>query len=151
MAWDDHQAIRVNVARYGVLQLFADDVSHLDFGATTDLSAGWVYYPRHALDGPTLEADALLRIRRTRDRIDDNNVASVDRNTNTYGGRALVGWTWRPYGVFFVSLAAGASVGYERGNEKALVNYDVEPMRTHVSRADVSPEAYLRFGFAFGG
>jgi hypothetical protein len=170
-AWvglDDHHAIRANCARYRgplwkILQGLPDaegpEEGDLppDFGHTTDLSVGWVYYPRRALDGATLEASALLRINRLRDQIDGMNVASQERFTNVYGARALVGWTWRLSDWWFVALSAGASAGYERGREKGGgVGYDVSHNPSdasrdgRVSRLALSSEAYLRIGVGFG-
>jgi hypothetical protein len=126
---DDHHAIRANCARYrgplwerlqGIPESEGPALGDIppDFGYTADLSVGWVYYPRRALDGATLEASALLRINRLRDQIDEMNVASQERFTNVYGARALVGWTWRLSDWWFVALSVGASAGYERGREK---------------------------------
>jgi hypothetical protein len=157
VALDNHQAIRVNVARHGAFPDIWADYEKLkpDFGATTDVGAAWVYYPRHVLDGASLEAGLLCRIRHTRDDIDDDNVASSYRHTNAYGGRALAGWTWRPDGTFFIAFAVGGSLGYERGTEKTFAGYDDHgvPMtaRSRVSRPDLAAEAYLRWGWAFGG
>ena len=169
-AWagiDDHHAIRANFARYrGPLwelipnRLASDGPEEgdlpADFGATTDLSVGWVYYPRRVLDGATFEASALLRVNRLRDSIDRMNVASEEQHTNMYGARALVGWTWRLSDWWFIALSAGASAGYERGREKVFLGYAAPPQSTdiiregRVSRAAVSGEAYLRVGLAFG-
>jgi hypothetical protein len=159
VGWNDHHAIRANVARYRSpgwmiipAKLDADDGPwDADFGHTTDLGLGWVYYPRRVLDGATLEAGVLCRIRRLRSRLDENNVAHEERDTGTYGGRLLAGWTWRLSDLFFLSAAVGASVGYERGTEKTS-NYGADPMTMHrrVSRADVAAEGYLRIGASFG-
>src|SRR5689334_14035498 len=67
-AWvgrDAHSALRANVARYRgplwlrvLAPLFSDgedgDLAP-DFGSTTDLGLGWVYYPRRLLDGVSVE------------------------------------------------------------------------------------------------
>src|SRR5258708_4342224 len=79
LGWWDHHAIRANFARYrGPVaaaigyDLFSESGSQHDFGHTTDLGVGWVYFPRRMLDGPSLEAGFLVRLHRERDRIDDN-------------------------------------------------------------------------------
>lgn len=169
-AWvgmDDHNAIRANYARYrGPLwtiiphMLESDGPEEgdipADFGHTTDLSVGWVYYPRHVLDGATLEVSALLRLNRLRDRIDRMNMASEEQFTNVYGARALVGWTWRLSDWWFLALSVGASAGYERGREKVFIGYDFShtppdiTREGRVSRVALSGEAYLRVGMAFG-
>jgi hypothetical protein len=164
---DEHHAVRANYARYrgplwqiipGLLDSEGPEPGDLppDFGHTTDVSVGWVYFPRRVLDGATLEVGALLRLNRLRDRIDRMNVASEERFTNVYGVRALAGWTWRLSDWWFLGLSVGASAGYERGREKVFVGYDF----THtppdmiregpVSRVAWSGEAYLRVGMAFG-
>ena len=164
-----HQAIRANYARYrGPLwasiagQLVSDgDLEEgdlpPDFGHTTDVGVGWVYYPRRVLDGATFEVGALCRLNRLRDRINGQNVASEEQFTNVYGARALVGWTWRLSDWWFVATSIGASAGYERGREKKFLGYDtsnggfMEIIRDgRVSRLDLSVEAYLRVGLAFG-
>jgi hypothetical protein len=171
-AWlgvEDHHALRGNFARYrGPLletlpaSLYAENdfeegEARPDFGHTTDLSLGWVDFPRRVLDGATFEADVLCRLNRLRDRIDEHNVATEERHTNEYGVRVLVGWTWRLSDWWFISTTIGGSLAYERGREKAFVGYDfvdgmnVEHTRTGpVSRPDTSLEAYLRVGMAFG-
>jgi hypothetical protein len=169
-AWvglDAHQAIRANYARYrgplwaiipGMLESDGPEEGDIppDFGHTTDLSVGWVYYPRRVLDGPTLEVSALLRLNRLRDRIDSMNVASEEQFTNVYGACALIGWTWRLSDWWFLALSAGASAGYERGREKVFVGYDFSHnppdiiREGRVSRVALSGEAYLRVGMAFG-
>jgi hypothetical protein len=168
VGWDAHHAIRANFARYrgplwaiipGILESDGEEEGQIppDFGHTTDLGLGWVYYPRRVLDGATVEVGALVRIDRLRDRIDDHNVAKEEQHTNLYSGRVLVGWTWRLSDWWFVAAGVGGSLGYERGREKVFVGYDTsggnftEIIRAgRVSRPDVSAEAYLRFGMAFG-
>lgn len=164
---DDHQAIRANGAHYrGPLWQIIPNLVEADgeadepgtipanFGATTDLSLGWVYYPRRVLDGPSLEIAALLRLNRLRDQIDDRNVADVEQFTNVYSARVLAGWSWRLSDWWFVSAGLGASAGYERGRQKSFVGISSSGMsittQERVSRPDVSVEAYLRVGLAFG-
>ena len=171
-AWvgvDDHHAIRANFARYrgplwqSIAAAFSGEGSDLeegdippDFGHTTDVSLGWVHYPRRVLDGATLEASALLRLNRLRDRIDSQNMASEEQFTNEYGVRALAGWTWRLGHWWFLAASVGASVGYERGREKQFLGYDAThggmniTQDVRVSRVVWSGEAYLRIGVVIG-
>jgi hypothetical protein len=171
-AWvglDGHHAIRANYARYrgplwrvipAMLESdgdFEEGALKPDFGHTSDLSVGWVYYPRRVLDGAMIEVGALCRLNRLRNRIDDQNVAKEGQDTNVYSGRVLVGWTWRLSDWWFFATSIGAALGYERGSEKKLVGYDysnnsvMEIIKdARVSRPDVSVEAYLRIGMAFG-
>jgi len=170
VGWDEHHAIRANFARYRgplstmiVAALEADhafedeDALEPDFGHTTDLSLGWAYYPRRVLDGAMVEIGVLCRFHRLRDRIDDHNMAKEERHTNIYGGRVLVGWTLRLSDWWFIAPAIGGALGYERGREKTFVGYDTSGgmsreiiNNARVSRPDVSVEAYLRVGLAFG-
>jgi hypothetical protein len=165
-AWvgrDAHNAIRANVARYrGPLWLrvlapiFSDgedgDVAP-DFGSTTDLGLGWVYYPRRLLDGVSVEAGVLCRFDRQRNYVDDQNASAEEHHTNAYSGRFLVGWTWRLSEAWFLATAAGGALGYDRGREKAFAGVDdhgdVSRSRP-VSRVSVSLESYVRLGMAFG-
>ena len=157
-----HQAIRASYARDGTLDLGlgGDGPEEGDvppnFGHTTDLSVGWVYFPRRVLDGATFELGALVRFDRRRNMVDGQNVADDEEHTNLYGGRALVGWTWRMYNVF-ITANVGGGLGYERGPEKKFVGYDyTDPQHfdrtaiTNVSRAAPSFESYLRIGLVFG-
>jgi hypothetical protein len=166
-AWvgrDTHNAIRANVARYrGPLWLrvlapvFSDGEEDSsvapDFGETTDLGLGWVYYPRRLLDGASVEAGVLCRFDRRRSYIDDQNAAAEDHHTNVYSGRFLVGWTWRLSAAWFVAAAAGGALGYERGREKTYAGVDSHGDVSRsgpVSRVSVSLESYVRLGMAFG-
>jgi hypothetical protein len=168
-AWiglDAHQAIRANVARYRgallgrILGAFSGDSEGPeegdlppDFGATTDISLGWSYYPRRVLDGASLETELLTRFDRRRDRINGQNMASEEHHTNVYGGRVFAGWTWRLSDWWFVATAFGGTFGYERGREKTFVGYSSTGELTRsgpVSRAYASLEGYLRIGLAFG-
>ncbi len=168
-AWvglDAHQAIRANVARYrgplfgSILAAFNGDSEGPeegdlppDFGATTDISLGWSYYPRRVLDGPSVETELLGRFDRRRDRIDGQNMASEEHHTNVYGGRVFAGWTWRLSDWWFLATGVGGAFGYERGHEKTFVGYSSTGEITRsgpVSRGYASLETYVRIGLAFG-
>jgi hypothetical protein len=165
-AWvgrDAHNALRANVARYrGPLWLrvlapvFSDGEEDVDvvpeFGSTTDLGLGWVYYPRRLLDGASVEAGVLCRFDRRRNDIDEN-AAAEEHHTNAYSGRFLVGWTWRLSDAWFLATAAGGALGYERGREKTFAGADSHGDVSRsgpVSRVSVSLESYVRLGMAFG-
>jgi hypothetical protein len=168
-AWvglDAHQAIRANVARYrgsllGSIAAALDgdgdgpEEGDLppDFGATTDVSVGWSYYPRRVLDGAAIETEVLTRFDRRRDRIDGQNMASEEHHTNVYGGRVLASWTWRLSDWWFLAVGVGGAFGYERGREKVFVGYSSTGEITRsgpVSRGYASLESYVRLGMAFG-
>lgn len=164
VGWDDHHAIRANVARYrgpAWLRVLApvfsdgeeDSVVAPDFGQTTDLSLGWVFYPRRVLDGASIEAGVLGRFDRRRSYVDDRGVAAEEHHTNLYGGRVLVGWTWRLSDWWFLATAVGGALGDEHGREKTYVGADRHgdvSKDTRVSRLTPSFESYVRIGMAFG-
>ena len=136
VGWTARHAIRVNAARYrGPLWAFVtsayvgdrpeDGAPAPDWGHTTDVGLGWVYNPRRVLDGPAIEAGLLCRFHRLRDHISDNNIANEERHTNVYNARILAGWTWRLSDSWFVAAAIGGAL-------------------------EVSVDAYLRVGLAFG-
>lgn len=164
IGWGGHHAIRANAARYrgpAWLRVLApvfsdgeeDGVVAPDFGQITDLSLGWVYYPRRVLDGASIEAGVLARFDRRRSYVDDHGVAAEDHHTNGYGGRGLVGWTWRLSDGWFLATAVGGALGYEHGREKTYVGVDVQgdvSKSARVSRLAASFESYVRIGMAFG-
>jgi hypothetical protein len=164
VGWDGHHAIRANVARYRgpawlrvLAPVFgdgeADSVVAPDFGQTTDLGLGWVYYPRRVLDGASIEAGVLGRFDRRRSYVDDRNVAAEEHHTNGYGGRVLAGWTWRLSDWWFVATAVGGALGYEHGRDKTYVGADAHgdvSKTVRGSRLAPSFESYVRIGLAFG-
>lgn len=156
----EHHAIRANVASYkshgpmvgdaigGIL--FNSDGSEASFGGrTTDLGIGWVYYPRSLWDGLMLEAGALRRARDVS--VDDSNRTPerVATTTTVYAARAMIGWSWLLGRHVFIATGVGLSVGHESGSETLETEYPAMTTREHVSRVDVSAEAYLRMGAAF--
>ena len=165
VGWNGHHAIRANLARYrgpAWLRLLApvfsdgeeDSVVAPDAGQTTDVSLGWVYYPRRLLDGASLEASVLGRFDRRRSDVDDPDVAAEDHHTNAVGGRVLVGWTWRLSDGWFIATAVGGALGYEHGREKTYAGADSHGddlgHSARVSRIAPSLESYVRIGLAFG-
>jgi hypothetical protein len=158
-----HFALRANFARYGVLDLngdhgdiddFGNTVVPPDFGHTVDFGVGLAYYSRRVLDGATFELGAVTRLKRRRDRIDDQNNADDVDHTTVVGTRLLVGWTWRLSDHWFTTAAVGGSLGYERGSEKRFTGYlpngGEMTSWSDVSRASAAFEYYLRVGAVFG-
>jgi hypothetical protein len=137
-----HHAVRANFATYHPIDS--------ETGLVYDFGAAWVYYPRALWSGPMVEVGALLRSRDLAGyESDDFDDLHIETDTRTYAGRALGGWTWRlDAGVFFAA-ALGFSVGYERGEESKLTNFDDMPTHSNVSRLDGAFEFYLRFGLVF--
>jgi hypothetical protein len=81
---------------------------------------------------------------------------SRDRDTQLYGARALVGWSWLIHDRVMISLAVGAGSGYETGTETTTRDSFVFPdnmsiTETHdVSQWSTTVEGYFRAGFTFG-
>ena len=155
----DHYALRGNFARYHysapVLGSAASAASggDIDFysGQIQDVGMGWVIYPGKLWEGLMFEAGVLWRSRETGREDDADDVLKT--RSNTYAGRALIGWTWRFAGSLFVAVAGGASVGYESGRETHITlanSPDAMSTTNSVHRAQVDAEGYVRVGFAFG-
>jgi hypothetical protein len=156
-----HQAIRVNVARYtfspevGYGSPSDRDLSNWFFveglfsGGNTDIGVGWMYFPRRLWSGPSLEAGVLRRARANYMFRDTDEPNIVNTESATYASRALVGWSWLIKKHVFISIAAGASVGYERGREETA-EYEFDPsMTSDVARMRISAETLMRLGGAF--
>ena len=151
-----HQALRFNVASYAygtpaVVGAITEDEGSYD-GRILDISAGWMYFPRRIWDGPTLEAGLLHRSGATYVRDEFAEYEIVERDTQLFAARALVGWSWHVAGRVMVSFAAGASMGYESGSETdTKMSYgSTVPMKHDVGGMKTGFEGYLRFGFTFG-
>jgi hypothetical protein len=95
----------------------------------------------------TLELGALIR---SSDHTEDDYDILVKRDTTTYAGRALIGWTWRIGYYGFIAVAVGASAGFERGEESSQRILE-ENVTKSVAAGAGEGEAYLRLGFAYGG
>ena len=156
----EHQAIRANVASYEDRALVSDVVAiamggdgdeATRSGRTTDLGLGWTLYPDGLWQGFTVELGGLYRHRNLKVEDDFASPASRATRTETFGGRALVGWSWLLYGRVTISAAVGVSVGHESGTETTNEDLHGMPMTTDVSRVDVEAEAFVRIGVAFGG
>lgn len=150
------QALRLNVASYelggpGIVGALFEDEGSYD-GRLLDISAGWMYFPRRIWEGPTVEAGLLHRSGKTRVQDEYAMNEIVDRDTQLFASRALVGWSWHVADKAMISFAVGASAGYESGSETDTKStYQMStPVKHDVGEWKVTPEAYLRFGFTFG-
>lgn len=155
-----HQALRLNVASYeyngnlagdliGIFLFGSDGSEAVHRGRLLDVSAGWMYFPRKLWDGPTFEAAILHR---SVDTTLDNEDELVDRDGQTYGARALVGWSWLIKNRVVISFAMGASKGYTFGTETTTPWYREPRMATTARLGEWTTgfEGYVRFGWAFG-
>lgn len=150
-----HQALRFNVATHpygsGFVGAVTEDEASYD-GRILDVGAAWMYFPRRVWDGPTLEVGLLRRAGEThvQDEYAMNEI--VNRDTQLFAGRVLVGWSWYISDKAMISFAVGSSGGYETGRETDTKStYPMStPVKHEVGRWTASPEAYLRFGFTFG-
>ena len=148
-------AIRLNVASYSnhgdaIAGVFSDDGDDsIRSGRITDVGIGWTSYSGGLWSGFTYELGVLRRARnlRTEDMFAAPQVVATD--TATYAGRIQLGWSWLFGKHVFVAAAIGLSMGWEHGSE-TTDDYADRPMPVphHVSRADLSGEGYLRFGYA---
>ena len=155
-AISSHQVIHFNVATWdrqnpagNALLFLATQEDFSGDGRYTDVGAAWMYFPRRAYDGFSLEAGAVLRRRSTFDYKDDFTEDGTTIESTLIAGRALVGWSWLGWNRVFVSLQLGASVGRESGTQTTRTNTDtLMPMTQSgsIDRTTISPEGFLRFG-----
>jgi hypothetical protein len=73
----------------------------------------------------------------------------VATDTAIYAGRGLFGWSWY-WDPFFLSVAIGLSIGYERGDETSADEFRDMVVEKRVHRMTSGGETYFRLGFAFG-
>ncbi len=157
----EHHALRFNVASYsnqepiaGELLIGAafggDDDGGGMTGRTSDVGVGWMYFPRRFGSGFFLETGVLGRLRRVGSYDEENDLTTT--RSSVLATRALVGWSWPLFGDgFFVSIAAGASAGYEWGATNTVFDSEEMPTAARVSKLDVEFECFSRLGFSFGG
>lgn len=147
----DHHALRLNVATWDIhtLPIRGDG---LHFGRLVDVSAGWMYFPMRRFDGLTFELGLMRRSGATYENSIEMTPEIVDRDTQLYAARALLGWSWLIHDRVMISVAAGASRGYEVGIETTTRDSvsDQMPDTHEVSRWTTTAEGYFRVGFTFG-
>jgi hypothetical protein len=153
-----HQVLRLNVASYAnqdplafqlaALGAEADDDATLT-GRTTDVGAGWMYFPRRAWRGLFVETGALVRVRRLTD-YDSNSYPELQiTDTQVIAARALAGWSWRVFDRGFIAIAAGASGGYEWGKAISQADDNSPTVTTRVAKFDPEFECFMRLGATF--
>jgi hypothetical protein len=167
----EHQALRANFASangtplaFGIVAAFAADDGSTDSERTTDVGIGWMYFPRRLWSGATFELGVLGRGTHTKIAEDPDEFSILTTATKTIAGRALVGWSWSWKSAFlsgwsssdhtvFLSVAAGASAGYESGTKTETYSPDFPdpPMKVHVHGFSTAFECFMRIGFAFSG
>jgi hypothetical protein len=160
VAITEHQVIHLNVATWkrnaddvGGALLFLATQGTLDgYGRYTDVGAAWMYFPRRAYDGFSVELGALVRRSDTFEYLNDFDPDGTQVTSTTLGARALVGWSWLGWNRVFVSLQVGVSAGRESGTQTVLATqYNGSTMTetmqsSSVARATISPEGFVRFG-----
>lgn len=162
----EHQALRLTAASYefdvnlvekGVIGLvFGGDIDGVRSGRLLDVGAGWMYFPRRTYDGPMLELGLMRRSGATSELDSNMDPFAVERDTQRYAGRALVGWSWLIHDRVMISFAVGGSRGYETGTETTTRESFFFPdnmsrTETHdVSQWSTTVEGYFRAGFTFG-
>lgn len=146
-----HYAVRANVASYEAFGPISFDSELSVDGNNRDAGLGFVWYPRSLWSGPTFELGALARDRDVElyDSFADYERQIVTTDTAIYAGRGLLGWSWY-WDPFFLSVAAGLSIGYERGTETSSDDRLEMVVEKRVHRVTSEVETYFRLGFAFG-
>src|SRR3569832_1147780 len=126
---DQHQVIRLNVAswlhartagaRVLLRALFegVDDAGAGVYGRYTTVTASWMYFPRRAYDGFSVELGALVQVQHTFAYDDEAHPDGTSIDARRYAGTALIGWSWLGWDRVFASLQVGASYGHEAGNQ----------------------------------
>jgi hypothetical protein len=144
-----HQALRANFTTHQPENAFdlipvdlsgGDDGSHA--GYIRDFSVGWMWFPRRVYDGPSIEFDALVRLRH---QVDMGDGDTITTDATTIGGRTTIGWSWRLYKRFFISAAFGASAGHRRGNVTTDMTNEAALPDT-----ETALEGFVRFGVLAG-
>jgi len=153
---DQHQVIRLNVASWShgrtadAGDAFAAILAGADGGAGADgryttASASWIYFPRRAYDGLSLELGALVQVRHTHDYDDDLSSDGTTIDTTRYAGSAMIGWSWLGWDRVFASLQVGASYGHDGGGQLRHLDGQMDVV-TSIDRFSVQGEAFMRFG-----
>lgn len=154
----DHQAVRVNVARYGgaildaVAIIAGADETPSRHGKTTDYAVGWVYHPHALWDGFFFGVDALFRSRQKSEDDGDFGVDLTAVHTHEYAARGQIGYSLLLWRHATLAVAVGMSLGYETGTtERTVGDFGGHQMSTttDVGQRDVQAEGMLRFGYAF--
>lgn len=153
---DQHQVIRLNVSSWsrarteGAEEAAAALLAGADGGAGADgrytsASASWMYFPRRAYDGLSLELGALLQHRHTHDYDSDLGDDATTITSTRVAGTAMIGWSWLGWDRVFASFQVGASFGREAGTQVRHVEEQMD-VTTSLDRFAINPEAFVRFG-----
>ena len=153
---DQHQVIRLNVSSWShhrtleAGDAFAAIVTSGESGASgngryTTAGASWMYFPRRAYDGLSIELGALVQLRHTKDYTDDFSDDATTIDTTRIAGSAVLGWSWLGWDRVFASLQVGASVGRDSGSQLSHVENQMD-VTTPIDRVGVEGEAFMRFG-----
>jgi hypothetical protein len=144
-----HQALRANFTTHqpeNAFDLIPVDLSDGDDGTHAgyirDFSVGWMWFPRRVYDGPSIEFDALVRLRHQVDMSDEGDTTT---DATTIGARATIGWTWRLYKRFFISAAFGGSAGHRHGTVTTDMTSEAALPDT-----EMVLEGFVRFGVLAG-
>lgn len=152
IAINRHQVVRLNAAAYqlpgygALLIALAGAEDECSPGKQFDAGAGWMYFPRERFSGLSLEAGGLVRRHYKNNCTLDEDIVST---TTIVATRGLVGWSWLVGDHLYLSAAAGASVGYERGRVTRSGYYMLPPSSWPVNGVAYAPEFFARLGWAF--
>ena len=157
---DQHQVIRLNVAswshaRTADARVFftvllegavdADVAGPEADGRYTTVTASWMYFPRRAYDGFSVELGALVQVQHTFDYDDETHPDGTSIDATRYAGSAMIGWSWLGWDRVFASLQVGASYGHDGGGQLRHVDGQMDVV-TSIDRFSVQGEAFMRFG-----
>ena len=153
--WQEHHAIRLNVADYEynddpIDEVFGGEIGHS--GPTSPISVSAGSTSRAACrSGLSLRARRVTpRTRYALGRLDGFPGNQSDTKATGYAARGLIGWSWLGWKRVFLAAAVGASVGRYAGTEATAEEYRMPTFVTNdFAPIQVDAEAYLRFGVAF--
>jgi hypothetical protein len=147
--------VRANFAQYWwpanqvPAAVLREECEGLRDGSITDLGISWMFFPRRAFDGLSVELGVLHRT--THGSRIESNEELLD--TTFIAGRALVGWNWSIRDRVFMSFHVGASLGPTRGTKTMCSDECGDPgSMSEVRRIEWTGgeiEGFWRIGVAF--
>jgi hypothetical protein len=144
-----HNVVRANFATWdhAHTSTFGSEAKYAG-GRFTDGGVSWMYFPRKAYDGFSVELGMLVRHDNSWD-IDDFD-QKLTNDSKLYAARVLVGWSWLLKERAFISVQLGVADGPVHGkitSEDTVYPGVYMPITTRVDETHVSIEYNVRFGF----
>ena len=153
-------ALRFNAAyvdTWGDLLLAATEAEtegapgHESYRRTLDLGVGYQFHVSERFRGLSFEIGALYRERDRQRARHPWDIDYLQSETKTIAARPMLGYTWRGSQVF-MSIALGASFGYQRGVETdakevyTMTGTELVESSSRIRGVTSELEAYWRFG-----